>query len=89
MLPAVSIPFDCLMLTIFIDILFSSVKDVEEYERLNAQHIMLRLALGSLYAASSHVRRALAPQQNDEPSVLDVGTGSGTWSFTQSRFVPI
>lgn len=55
-------------------------KDGEEHDRLDLQHAIYTLSLGSLYPASDSVNRALAPRLNGAPpAILDVGTGSGSW----------
>ncbi|PIL24243.1 hypothetical protein GSI_13996 [Ganoderma sinense ZZ0214-1] len=63
---------------------FSSVDgrlmDNEEHRRLDLQHQIITLALGGLYPAPNLVRKALAPRPGKAPAILDVGTGSGSWS---------
>lgn len=54
-------------------------KDGEEHERLDLQHAIYTLSLGSLYPAHDSVKRALAPRQYGTPAILDLGTGSGSW----------
>jgi len=52
--------------------------DNEERDRLDLQHRQYTLALGSLYPAADLVWRALRQRTNRRPSILDVGTGSGS-----------
>ncbi|KAG8892283.1 hypothetical protein FRB99_002821, partial [Tulasnella sp. 403] len=51
--------------------------DEEEYERLDIQHLMLKMAIDSLYAAHDLVRARLAMRDDrPAPQVLDIGCGS-------------
>lgn len=56
-----------------------NIQDVEEHDRLDLQHAIYTLALESLYPAREKVRKALIPRKFGKPSILDVGTGSGSW----------
>jgi SAM-dependent methyltransferase len=53
-------------------------RDMEEINRLDFQHYMLRYALRGLYAA---------PLRNPE-SILDVGTGTGRWAMDMAQIFP-
>ena len=55
-------------------------QDREEHSRLELQHQVYRLCLGGLYPAQSPVRWALRPRSGMTLNILDVGTGSGSWS---------
>ena len=68
--------------------------DTEEHNRLDLQHTMLTMALGSLYWPPELVNKLLQPRpdSDDQPAIIDIGTGSGTWSvhhfslfFVQAR----
>lgn len=54
-------------------------QDHEEHRRLDLQHHIQTISLGSLYPAPDLVRRALQPRTYPTPAILDVGTGSGSW----------
>ncbi|KAG8925281.1 hypothetical protein FRC02_009797 [Tulasnella sp. 418] len=63
--------------------------DSAEHNRLDVQHILLRLVLGnSLYPAQDIVRKALSPHQQERPAVLDIGTGSGRWAIDMAAEFP-
>ncbi len=53
-------------------------RDMEEINRLDFQHYMLRYALRGLYAA---------PLRNPA-SILDVGTGTGRWAMDMAQVFP-
>jgi ubiquinone/menaquinone biosynthesis C-methylase UbiE len=53
-------------------------RDMEEINRLDFQHYMLRYALRGLYAA---------PLQHPA-SILDVGTGTGRWAMEMAQMFP-
>lgn len=55
------------------------IKDHEEHRRLDVQHHQYTLLLGRLYPAPDLVWRALRPRPDRRPTVLDLGTGSGSW----------
>lgn len=60
--------------------LYSLPTDGREYSRLDYQHEMFRLLLDdSLYPNPEVVDKALSPETNPTPSILDLGTGSGAW----------
>ena len=53
-------------------------RDMEEINRLDFQHYMLRYALQGLYAA---------PLKNPT-TILDVGTGTGRWAMDMAQTFP-
>ncbi|KAG8903274.1 hypothetical protein FRB99_003541 [Tulasnella sp. 403] len=60
---------------------------VPDEEHQDLQHRMLRLTMGSLYAARDNVRAALVPSQV-RPAVLDITAGSGRWAIDMAREFP-
>ncbi|KAI0797651.1 S-adenosyl-L-methionine-dependent methyltransferase [Abortiporus biennis] len=62
--------------------------DWEEHRRLDLQHDIHTINLGSLYPAVEQVRRALMPRENFTPAILDVGTGSGSWAIDMALEFP-
>ncbi|KIO29851.1 hypothetical protein M407DRAFT_21104 [Tulasnella calospora MUT 4182] len=62
--------------------------DVAEHGRLDLQHEMLWKKRGGLFYAPQAVRRALAPREGSRPSILDVGSGSGSWVIEMGRQFP-
>ncbi|KAG8912285.1 hypothetical protein FRC01_005177 [Tulasnella sp. 417] len=62
--------------------------DVAEHGRLDLQHEMLKKKRGGLFYAPQAVRKALAPREGSRPSILDVGSGSGTWVIEMGRQFP-
>ncbi|KIO33922.1 hypothetical protein M407DRAFT_17190 [Tulasnella calospora MUT 4182] len=62
--------------------------DDHEHSRLDIQHLVLRLYLGSLYASKHLVEAALRPNPDVRPAVLDVGTGSGRWALDMAMQFP-
>ncbi|KAG8897317.1 hypothetical protein FRC00_004493, partial [Tulasnella sp. 408] len=66
-----------------------TIENNTERDRLDFQHTALRIALGSLYAGHDYVKTRLAPKnEGPQPSVLDVGTGSGIWPESMAREFP-
>ena len=61
------------------------MQDREEHRRLDLQHQVYTMCLGGLFPAQSPVRWALRPRHGVSLSVLDVGTGSGSWSGHSSE----
>ncbi|KAG9048513.1 hypothetical protein FS837_012703 [Tulasnella sp. UAMH 9824] len=62
--------------------------DVAEHGRLDLQHEMLKKQRGGLFYAPQAIKRALAPREDSQPSVLDVGSGSGSWVIEMGRLFP-
>ncbi|KAK7693742.1 hypothetical protein QCA50_003314 [Cerrena zonata] len=62
--------------------------DNEEHRRLDLQHHIYTLSLGSLVAAPDLVQKALAPRPGFTPAILDVGAGSGSWAIDMAREFP-
>ncbi|KIO19827.1 hypothetical protein M407DRAFT_246052 [Tulasnella calospora MUT 4182] len=66
-----------------------SVENNTERGRLDFQHAGIRISLGSLYAAPDLVKARLAPQKEvPQPTILDIGTGSGIWAEEMAREFP-
>ncbi|KAG8904698.1 hypothetical protein FRC01_008636, partial [Tulasnella sp. 417] len=61
---------------------------VAEHDRLDLQHEMLKKLRGGLFYPPQVVRKALAPRESSRPSVLDVGSGSGTWVIEMGKQFP-
>ena len=51
-----------------------------EHDRLELQNFALYLRLEGNYPAREAVRAALVPRADRRCAVLDIGTGSGSWS---------
>ncbi|KIO29850.1 hypothetical protein M407DRAFT_69943 [Tulasnella calospora MUT 4182] len=62
--------------------------DVAEHGRLDLQHEMLKKKRGGLFYAPQAVKKALAPREGSQPSILDVGSGSGSWVIEMGRRFP-
>jgi SAM-dependent methyltransferase len=61
------------------DVLYLLPKDVQEQNRLNFQYRCLYSAIGKHY---------LVPLPPDVATILDVGTGTGTWPVEMARLFP-
>ncbi|KZO93479.1 S-adenosyl-L-methionine-dependent methyltransferase, partial [Calocera viscosa TUFC12733] len=62
--------------------------DQTEYERLDKQHLMHKLALGALYYPIDLVQAALEPVDGEEKAIMDLGTGSGIWAVEMAVAFP-
>ncbi|KAG9048508.1 hypothetical protein FS837_012698 [Tulasnella sp. UAMH 9824] len=62
--------------------------DVAEHGRLDLQHEMLKKMRGGLFYAPKAVKRALEPREGSQPSILDVGSGSGSWVIEMGKLFP-
>lgn len=62
--------------------------DATEHSRLDLQHELLKKKRGGLFYAPQAVKRALAPRDGSQPSILDVGSGSGSWVIEMARQFP-
>ncbi|KAG9048512.1 hypothetical protein FS837_012702 [Tulasnella sp. UAMH 9824] len=62
--------------------------DVAEHGRLDLQHEMLKKKRGGLFYAPQAVRKALASREGSQPSILDVGSGSGSWVIEMGKLFP-
>ncbi|KAG8940678.1 hypothetical protein FRC04_005090 [Tulasnella sp. 424] len=62
--------------------------DIAEHGRLDLQHEMLKRKRGGLFYAPQAVRKALASREGPQPSILDVGSGSGSWVIDMGRLFP-
>jgi len=59
-----------------------------EHARLDLQHQVLRLHLKSLYDEPRLVKQALTRDAQRRATVLDVGTGSGSWAVDMAQEFP-
>ncbi|KAG8988853.1 hypothetical protein FRB94_002183 [Tulasnella sp. JGI-2019a] len=62
--------------------------DKAEHDRLDLQHELFKRKIGGLYFKTDAVRRALAPKQDVQPTIIDIGTGAGTWATDMARHFP-
>ncbi|EJD54030.1 S-adenosyl-L-methionine-dependent methyltransferase [Auricularia subglabra TFB-10046 SS5] len=62
--------------------------DEPERGRLGLQHDALLLSLGSLYQNPEAVHDVLAPRPGYTPSIIDIGTGTGTWAIAMAKQFP-
>lgn len=62
--------------------------DVTEHGRLDLQHDMLKLAMGSIFVNADAGNRAMVATDGKKPAALDVGTGSGSWVVDCARTYP-
>jgi len=62
--------------------------DQAEYERLDKQHLMHKLALGALYYPIDLVQAALEPVEGEHKAIMDLGTGSGIWAVEMAAAFP-
>lgn len=62
--------------------------DVTEHGRLDLQHDMLKLAMGSIFVNADAAGRAMTATDGKTPAALDVGTGSGSWVVDCARTYP-
>ncbi|KAG8952182.1 hypothetical protein FRC03_012228 [Tulasnella sp. 419] len=66
----------------------ASIADFDEHNRLDLQHHILYISIDSLYAFPDRVRRALAPNDDIPPVIIDLGTGSGRWAVSMAEEFP-
>ncbi|PVG04486.1 S-adenosyl-L-methionine-dependent methyltransferase [Serendipita vermifera] len=62
--------------------------DTDEWNRLDKQHVALVIGLGALYPEKEVVRALLAPEPGVQKKILDLGCGTGVWSFDMAREFP-
>ncbi|CAE6461122.1 unnamed protein product [Rhizoctonia solani] len=64
--------------------------DSVEMKRLNAQHTMLRIALGNLYPENymEAIVTRLAPMEGETIRICDFGSGSGDWAAEMAATFP-
>ncbi len=64
------------------------VADVAEHGRLDIQHDMLKLVMGTIFTKLDAVKRAMTFRNGRKPAALDVGTGSGSWVVDCAKMFP-
>ncbi|KAG9048515.1 hypothetical protein FS837_012705 [Tulasnella sp. UAMH 9824] len=62
--------------------------DVTEHSRLDLQHELLNKIRGGLFYVPRAVKKALAAREGSQPSILDIGSGSGSWVIEMGRQFP-
>lgn len=64
------------------------VGDSFEYTRQDVVHKMLKSAIGGLYFAESDILRIISPKKNQTTSILDIGSGNGSWAISMANTFP-
>ncbi|PVG04205.1 S-adenosyl-L-methionine-dependent methyltransferase [Serendipita vermifera] len=62
--------------------------DVDEWSRLDKQHVALTVALGAPYPNAEVVNALLSPDEGPRKKVADLGCGTGIWSLEMSKKFP-